>query len=126
MATQLTRSGVASLLDAAVTLNGWTVYDEPPEQLVGGRCIVVAPRSPYMDWETMGDLYRVFLSIHVLVIRSHGPAMDQVDAGLLAVRGVLMDIATCDIEGVSGVNLVDDIGGPQYIAATVDCSVEAA
>lgn len=124
MATQLDRAGVAAILDAYSGLDGWTVYDEPPEQLAAGLCIVVAPRAPYQEYETLGSVLRVSLAVHVLAPRAAGPAMDQIDAGLAAVRAALEPVHDAHLGNVNQVGIIEDIGGPTYLDAVMDVTVE--
>jgi hypothetical protein len=87
--------------------------------------VILAPQSPYIDLDTFGT-ERLHLTVHIAVVRSHGPAMDTLDAGIAAVRSVLRGIDSCELESVAGVGLLQDIGGPEYVVAAQEMSVERA
>lgn len=119
----MTRAGLAALLAESPALGSWEIYAEPPEQLAGRPSIVVAPRSPYQSWETFAEI-RTHLTIHLLVPRAHGPAMDLLDVGLAALRELLAHVdADLGIGDVSGVALLDELGGAQYVSASLEVDV---
>jgi hypothetical protein len=113
------RAAVASALAAAAGLDGWRVYAEPPETLTGPRCVVVAPRSPYITWGTYGTA-DVHLAVSVLVLRAKGPTMDMIEAGLDGVRDALIALEGVMPGDVSELGLVTEAAGVQYVAATMD------
>ncbi len=119
MTAPLTRAALAAVLAADGTLTGWEHYAEPPEQLAGRACMVVAPRSPYQSWQTYSEL-EVHLTISLLVPRTHGPAMDSIDTGLTALRAVLVDLEGVGIGDISSVGILEDVGAIQYIVASLD------
>lgn len=114
-----TRASLAAALRADGNLAAWEVYTEPPEQLAGGSCIVIAPRSPYQTWATYGA-YDAHLTLSLLVPRSHGPAMDAIDTGLDSVISVLRATSGVGIGTLADAALVDDIGGAQYVVAAIE------
>lgn len=117
MSTPLTRSGLYTVLEAAVSLDDFLVYAEPPDQLVR-QSIVIAPRDPYQDEATFGSL-TTFVSVSVLVPRTHGPAMDVIDSALTALRAIFVGLPGCRV-GDTYVGLTDRIGGTEYLAAMVN------
>lgn len=113
------RAWLATQIAADGDLSDWTVYAEPPEQLAGGACIVIGPRSPYMAHGTYGEL-ETYLVVHLLVPRAHGPAMDLVDDGLDAMRALCTTMPDVRIGPVSSVGILDEVGGSQYIVASLE------
>lgn len=117
------RAYLATVFAATADLDGWTVYAEPPEQLAGGRCVVIAPRSPYRTFETFAR-GATHLSIHVLVPRTGGPAMDALDAGLAGVIEALLALSDVSIDDVVNVGILDETGGVSYLTTTINVTHE--
>lgn len=114
------RASLFTLLSTDESLDGFIVYAEPPETLVG-QSIVIAPRDPYQDYASFGTL-TTFLSVAVLVPRSHGPAMDLIDSTLAILRGIFDGLGGCEV-GDTHVGLLEEVGGTEYIAAMVNVSL---
>jgi hypothetical protein len=119
----MTRSELESALKAAAGLSAWEVYGEPPEQLVGPS-LIIAPRQPYLEWETYSQVM-AHVVCHLVVTRAHGPAMDTLDAGLVALWKVLRDLGQ-DVapSETAGVNVLEAIGGTDWLVASVDVDLE--
>lgn len=117
------RAALGTAFQAEASLSGWEVYEEPPEQLAGGRCIVIAPRSPYRTMETLGT-GATHLAVHVLVPRSGGPAMDVLDAGLAGVLTALLAIEEVTIGDTIETGLLEEVGGLSYLVTTVSTTYE--
>jgi hypothetical protein len=123
MTAPLTRATLASALAGEASLSAWTIYPEPPEQLVGGLCIVVAPRSPYQSWATYGRV-ATSLTISLLAPRMGAPVMDAIDAGLAALRTFLSTLADVSIDDVVSVGILDEVGAVSYVVASLNIVCE--
>lgn len=120
----MTRAELAAMLAAAPSLASYTHYPEPPEQLAVGQSMIVAPGSPYVDWSTLGQ--RAWhATISLWVPRSAGPvAMDEIDAGLVALLAVLDAEPDLGISTVRQVGSADDVGGANYVVALLDVDLD--
>ena len=100
-------------------LVGWEVYPEPPEQLVSGRCAVIAPRDPYQSWESY-NVASMHLAVHLLVPRGRGPSMDTLDSALDTLRTELAGMQDVYINPTTRVATLDDVGETSYVVATLE------
>ena len=116
------RSTLATAIAAEASLSSWTVYAEPPEQLVAGLSIIVSPRSPYITQDTLGT-YETQVAVYVMVPRNQGPAMDLIDAALASLMDVVDGISNALWEGVTQVGIVDDLGGSSYTTAILNVTL---
>jgi len=120
MAAALTRSTLFDAMLGEAWLAGLTLYAEPPDQLAGAA-LVISPRDPYRDYSTFGRL-STFLTISVLLPRTHGPAMDRIDAILSDLYAFLEGLDACEL-GPTRLGITDTVGGIEYIAAMVDITL---
>lgn len=116
------RADLVTVLEAESTLDAFTIYAEPPEHLAGGASLVVAPRSPYRVRDTLGT-WVTRLTVHVLVPRSQGPAMDLIDAAIDSIVAAVETLSDADLEDVSAIGIVDDVGGASYTAAVLNITL---
>jgi len=110
----LDRAGLYALLEASEDLDLFTKHAEPPDQ-IAGPALIVAGRDPYQDYNTFGEL-TTYLTVSILIPRTHGPAMDLIDATLATLRAIYTGIRGCQI-GSTTLGLTDRIGGVEYVAA---------
>lgn len=115
------RAAIASALQSGLP-TGWAVYSAPPTSLVA-QSAVISPRSPYVTREA-GNVYAVQLQITLLVNIAAGPvALDILDDAIAALEQDVFGAGSVMWQSVEDVGVVQEVGGADYLAATINITV---
>jgi hypothetical protein len=111
------RTALATALRAGLPA-GWTVYAAPPDNLVQ-QAAVVSPRSPYVT-RVAGGVYETNLQVTLLVNVATGIyALDILDDAIKALEDDVL-AGPYIWDSVSEMGVVEEPGGAEYIAATIN------
>ena len=121
MGAKAKRTAIATALQSGLP-SGWAVYPAPPESL-SSQSAVISPRSPYIT-RVAGNVYEVGLQVALLVNIAVGPlALDILDVAIEALFDDIWGVQSVVMEDVMDIGQVTEVGGADYIAATINITV---
>ena len=117
------RYQLAADIEAALP-DGWTVYASPPEG-TNAPAVVLAPDSPYRVRSTVCN-EEVRLTGTVLIQRNASTAgLDALDDVCTTVRAAIHQSSVMAVvEAVRDIGLIEEVGGVEYLAASLSITVE--